>query len=54
MGVEVDKLLTLKAFYLARRILKAPHTVANACEMVDAAFESLNKKNRDDEKRLLR
>lgn len=50
MSIEVDKLLVLKAFYLGRRLLSNSKSVTDALKMIDAAIESLTKRDGDDEK----
>jgi hypothetical protein len=47
MAVQVDKLLTLKAFYLARKIITRPQSKADALKMIDVAIEALTEREGD-------
>ncbi|MBC8269353.1 MAG: hypothetical protein H8E36_11430 [Rhodospirillaceae bacterium] len=50
MATEVDKLLTLKAFYLARSILMKPQRVSDALKMIEVAVKALEKRTGNQEK----
>jgi hypothetical protein len=50
---EVDKLLVLKAVFLARKILSNPPNIIIAVQMIDVAIETLSKRHGNEEKRRL-